>query len=94
MEIARLFFAWLALFFDFPTILEPGTGHKKSDEIKELWGFTIKKTKFIPCFVHASEVYFIFYVLQVNFFCVSDVSFQAVSGTVNLIFISNKDDTP
>ena len=43
MEIARLFFAWLALFFDFPTILEPGTGHKKSDEIKELWGFTIKK---------------------------------------------------
>ena len=43
VEIARLFFAWLALFFDFPTILEPGTGHKKSDEIKELWGFTIKK---------------------------------------------------
>ena len=68
VEIARLFFAWLALFFDFPTILEPGTGHKISDEIKELWGFTIKKTKFIPCFVHASEVYFIFYVLQVNFF--------------------------
>ena len=43
VEIARLFFAWFALFFDFPTILEPGTGHKKSDEIKELWGFTIKK---------------------------------------------------
>lgn len=31
----------------------------------------MKKTKFIPCFGHASEIYFIFYVLQVNFFCVS-----------------------
>ena len=31
---------------------------------------------------------------RLTFFVSQDVSFQAVSGTVNLIFISNKDDTP
>ena len=35
-----------------------------------------KQTKFIPCYVHASEIYFIFYVLQVNFFCVVSGRFR------------------
>ena len=76
VEIARLFFAWLALFLRLPYYL--GAWHRPQEKRRDegTVRFHYKKTKFIPCFVHASEIYFIFYVLQVNFFCVVSGCFR------------------
>ena len=76
VEIARLFFAWLALFLRLPYYLRAWHRPQEKRRDKGTVRFRYKKTKFIPCFVHASEVYFIFYVLQVNFFCVVSGCFR------------------
>ena len=80
VEIARLFFAWLALFLRLPYYL--GAWHRSQEKRRDKGTvrFHYKKTKFIPCFVHASEIYFIFYVLQVNFFCVDLGRFRSFQG--------------
>ena len=75
--IARLFFAWLTLFLRLPYYL--GAWHRPQEKRRDKGTVRFhykKKTKFIPCYVHASEIYFIFYVLQVNFFCVVSGRFR------------------
>ena len=76
MEVARLFFAWLALFLLLPHYLRAWYRPQEKPRDKGTVRFHYKNTKFIPCFVHAFEIYFIFYILRVNFFCVVSGRFR------------------
>ena len=91
MEIARLFFAWLAIFLRLPYQLRAWHRPQEKRRDKGTVRFHYKKK------LSLSLVLFMllkFISFSMSFRLTFFVSFQAVSGTVNLLFMSKKDNTP